>query len=113
MPSSSGCDVGTATDLDLAQQESALANQRAALPLLRQTLAQNVNALAVLVARPPESVRVQGGSLRQIALPRVTPGLPSELLTQRPDIRRAEAQLASATANVGNARAQFFPEHHA
>ena len=102
-------DVGTATDLDLAQQESALANQKATLPLLRQTLAQNVNALAVLVARPPESVNVRGGSLRQIALPRVTPGLPSELLTQRPDIRRAEAQLASATANVGNARAQFFP----
>ncbi len=41
--------------------------------------------------------------------PRVTPGLPSELLTQRPDIRRQEAQLASATANVGSARAQFFP----
>jgi outer membrane protein, multidrug efflux system len=102
-------EVGTATDLDLAQQESALANQKATLPLLRQTLAQNVNALAVLVARPPESVNVRGGSLRQIALPRVKPGLPSELLTQRPDIRRAEAQLASATANVGNARAQFFP----
>jgi NodT family efflux transporter outer membrane factor (OMF) lipoprotein len=102
-------DVGTATDLDLAQQESALANQRAALPLLRQTLAQNQHALAVLVARPAEAVRIQGGSLRQIALPRVTPGLPSQLLTQRPDIRRAEAQLASATANVGNARAQFFP----
>jgi NodT family efflux transporter outer membrane factor (OMF) lipoprotein len=102
-------EVGTATDLDLAQQESALGNQRAALPLLRQTLAQNVNALAVLVARSPEGIRVRGGSLRQIALPRVTPGLPSELLTQRPDIRRAEAQLASATADVGNARAQFFP----
>jgi NodT family efflux transporter outer membrane factor (OMF) lipoprotein len=102
-------DVGTATDLDLAQQESALANQRANLPLLRQTLAQNVNALAVLVARPPEAVQIKGGSLRQVALPRVTPGLPSELLTQRPDIRRAEAQLASATASVGNARAQFFP----
>ena len=39
----------------------------------------------------------------------MTPGLPSELLTQRPDIRRQEAQLASATANVGSARAQFFP----
>jgi NodT family efflux transporter outer membrane factor (OMF) lipoprotein len=102
-------DVGTATDLDLAQQESALANVKASLPLLRQTLAQNVNALAVLISRPPESVTVRGGSLRQIALPRVTPGIPSELLTQRPDIRRSEAQLASATANVGNARAQFFP----
>ena len=56
-----------------------------------------------------KAVRVTGGSLNQIASPRVTPGLPSELLTQRPDIRRQEAQLASATANVGNARAQFFP----
>jgi outer membrane protein, multidrug efflux system len=102
-------DVGTATDLDLAQQQAALENQKASLPLLRQALAQNVNALAVLVSRPPENVNVKGGSLRGIGIPRVTPGLPSELLTQRPDIRRTEAQLASATANVGNARAQFFP----
>ena len=101
--------AGTGTDLDVAQQEAVLANQRASVPPLRQTLAQNVNALATLVARPPESVRVIGGSLNRITSPRVTPGLPSELLTQRPDIRRQEAQLASATANVGNARAQFFP----
>src|SRR5450631_798870 len=101
--------AGTGNDLDVAQQEAVLANQLTALPPLRQTLAQNVNALATLVSRPPESVHVTGGSLDQIAFPRVTPGLPSELLTQRPDIRRQEAQLASATANVGNARAQFFP----
>jgi NodT family efflux transporter outer membrane factor (OMF) lipoprotein len=101
--------AGTGTDLDVAQQESVLANQKALVPPLRQTLDQNVNALAVLVSRPPESVRVLGGSLNTIASPRVTPGLPSELLTQRPDIRRQEAQLASATANIGNARAQFFP----
>ena len=101
--------AGTGTDLDVAQQESVLANQRATVPPLRQTLAQNVNALATLVSRPPESLRVTGGSLNHIASPRVTPGLPSELLTQRPDIRRQEAQLASATANVGSARAQFFP----
>lgn len=101
--------AGTGTDLDVAQQEAVLANQRAAVPTLRQTLAQNVNALATLVARPPESVRVTGGSLNRISSPRVTPGLPSELLTQRPDIRRQEAYLAAATANVGNARAQFFP----
>jgi outer membrane protein, multidrug efflux system len=101
--------AGTGTDLDVAQQEAVLANQRALVPPLRQTLAQNVNALATLVSRPPESVKVTGGSLNQISPPRVTPGLPSELLTQRPDIRRQEAQLASATANVGNARAQFFP----
>lgn len=101
--------AGTGTDLDVAQQESVLANQRASVPPLRQTLDQNINALAVLVSRPRESVTVTGGSLNQIAIPRVTPGLPSELLTQRPDIRRQEAQLASATANVGSARAQFFP----
>src|SRR4029079_18872729 len=100
---------GTGTDLDVAQQEALVANQRASVPPLRQTLAQNINALATLVSRPPESVKVKGGSLNSIALPRVTPGLPSELLTQRPDIRRQEAQLASATANVGSARAQFFP----
>ena len=101
--------AGTGNDLDVAQQETVLANQRAQVPPLRQTLEQNINALATLVARPPEAVRVTGGSLNRIASPRVTPGLPSELLTQRPDIRRQEAQLASATANVGSARAQFFP----
>jgi NodT family efflux transporter outer membrane factor (OMF) lipoprotein len=101
--------AGTGTDLDVAQQEAVLANQRASVPPLRQTLGQNINALATLVSRPPESLHVKGGSMDQISSPRVTPGLPSELLTQRPDIRRQEAQLASAVANVGNARAQFFP----
>jgi multidrug efflux system outer membrane protein len=101
--------AGTGTELDVAQQESVLANLRASVPQLRQTLSQNTFALATLVARPPESVRLAGRSLSQLTAPRVTPGLPSELLIQRPDIRRQEAQLASATANVGNARAQFFP----
>ena len=101
--------AGTGTDLDVAQQESVVANQKALVPPLRQTLDQNINALAVLVSRPPENLHVTGGSLLQLSSPRVTPGLPSELLTQRPDIRRQEAQLASATANIGNARAQFFP----
>jgi len=101
--------AGTGTDLDVAQQESVVANQKALVPPLRQTLAQNINALATLVSRPPERLHVTGGSLNRISPPRVTPGLPSELLTQRPDIRRQELQLASATANVGNARAQFFP----
>jgi outer membrane protein, multidrug efflux system len=101
--------AGTGTDLDVAQEESVVANLKASIPPLRQTLAQNINALAILVSRPPESLHVTGGSMNAISVPRVTPGLPSELLTQRPDIRRQEAQLASATANVGSARAQFFP----
>jgi multidrug efflux system outer membrane protein len=101
--------AGTASALETAQQEALVNQQRAAIPLLEQTVVQNRNALAVLMARSPESVMVRGGSLRAIAYPRVTPGLPSELLTQRPDIRLAEAQLASANANVENARAQFLP----
>jgi NodT family efflux transporter outer membrane factor (OMF) lipoprotein len=101
--------AGTATDLELAQQESVLNSQRAAVPSLRQTLGLNVNALATLVARPPENVNVRGGGLGGVIAPRVTPGLPSDLLLQRPDIRRAESILAATTADVGNARAQFFP----
>ena len=101
--------AGTASALDTAQQESIVNTLRAAIPQLEQTLKQNRNALAVLMARSPESVRVRGGTLRTIAYPRVTPGLPSELLTQRPDIREAEAQLAAANANVENARAQMLP----
>lgn len=101
--------AGTASELDTAQQESIVNTQRAAIPPLEQTLAQNRNALAVLMARSPEHVVIRGGTLRSIAIPRVTPGLPSELLGQRPDIREAEAQLAAANANIENARAQFFP----
>src|SRR2546429_3697860 len=104
--------AGTSTDLDVAQQASVLANQRALVPPLKQTLDQNINALAILVSRPPEAVRVTGGSLNNVGSPRVTPGPPSELLTQRPDIRRQEAQLASAPANVRNARAPGFPSIH-
>src|SRR5262249_43202719 len=94
---------------DVAQQESLLATQRAAVPPLEQTLKQNRTVLAILIARSPEHVRIRGGSLRAVAYPRVTPGLPSELLAQRPDIREAEANLAAANANVVNAGAQFLP----
>jgi outer membrane protein TolC len=58
---------------------------------------------------PPERVKIRGGTLRAVSIPRVTPGLPSELMTQRPDIRFAEAQLAAADADVANARAQLLP----
>ena len=100
--------AGTGTDLDVAQQEALVASQRAAVPPLRQTLAQNINALATLVSRPPESLRIIGGSMNAIASPRVTPGLPSELLTQRPDIRRREANLLPPR-RMSAMPAQFFP----
>jgi NodT family efflux transporter outer membrane factor (OMF) lipoprotein len=101
--------AGTASALEVSQQESLVASQRASIPPLEQTVAQFRNALAVLMARSPERVKIRGGSLNSIAVPRVTPGLPSELLTQRPDIREAEANLAAANANVYNARAQLLP----
>src|SRR5262245_35805098 len=101
-------DVGTASALDVAQQESVLAQQRALIPPLEQILRQNIATIAVLIGRTPESVRVRGGSMNQIAIPPVTPGLPSDLIAQRPDIRSAEAQLGSTNADVHNARAQFF-----
>ncbi len=101
--------AGTASALEIAQQESLVDQVKAALPPLEQTLYTNRTTLAVLMGRSPEQVRVSGGSLHAIAIPRVTPGLPSELLTQRPDIREAEANLAAANANVYNARAQLLP----
>jgi len=101
--------VGTATGLDIAQQESLVAQQRAAIPPLDQQLRQNIATLAVLVGEPPARLSVRGGSLNGIMALRPSPGLPSDLLLQRPDIREAEAQLAGGNANVQSARAALFP----
>lgn len=101
---------GTASQLDVSQQETQVATERAAIPPLEVTLRQNIAALAVLVGRAPANFNIKGGTMTQIAIPRVTPGLPSELLNQRPDIRQAEAQLASANFSVESARAAFFPQ---
>jgi outer membrane protein, multidrug efflux system len=101
---------GTASQLDLSQQEALVSTERAAIPPLEVTVRQNTAALAVLVARAPANFAINGGSMTQIAVPRVTPGLPSELLYQRPDVRQAEAQLASSNFSVEAARAAFFPQ---
>ncbi|WP_461314968.1 efflux transporter outer membrane subunit [Bradyrhizobium embrapense] len=101
---------GTASQLDLSQQEALVATQRAAIPPLEVTLGQNTAALALLVARAPADFSVRGGSTTQISVPRITPGMPSELLYQRPDVRQAEAQLAASNFSVDAARAAFFPQ---
>ncbi|WP_223967897.1 efflux transporter outer membrane subunit [Bradyrhizobium sp. RD5-C2] len=101
---------GTASQLDLSQQEALVATQRAAIPPLEVTLGQNTAALALLVARAPADFAVRGGSTTQISVPRITPGMPSELLYQRPDVRQAEAQLAASNFSVDAARAAFFPQ---
>src|ERR1700722_4823736 len=101
---------GTASQLDLSQQEALVATVRASIPPLEVTLRQNIAALALLVARAPANFNVSGGGFAQLTVPRVTPGLPSELLYQRPDVRQAEAQLASSNFSVESARAAFFPQ---
>jgi multidrug efflux system outer membrane protein len=101
---------GTASQLDVSQQEALVATERAAIPPLEIIVRQNTAALAVLVGRAPANFTVAGGSLTQIAIPRVTPGMPSELLNQRPDIRQAEAALAASNFSVESARAAFFPQ---
>ena len=100
---------GTASDLEVAQQETLLASQRAQIPLLDEVLRQNVATLALLIGRAPAFLKVRGGTLYSLGIPVVRPGLPSELLYQRPDIRSAEAGLASTDASVEAARAAFFP----
>jgi len=101
---------GTASQLDLSQQEALVATLRATVPPLEVTLQQSIDALALLVGRAPVNLKVTGGTTTQITIPRVTPGLPSELLYQRPDIRQAEAALASSNFSVESARAAFFPQ---
>ena len=100
---------GTASALDVAQQQSLVDQVRANIPLFDQTLRQNIAILAALMGRAPEDLVVKGGSLFRLGIPLVTPGLPSELLLQRPDIRADEANLAAAEASVASARAAFFP----
>jgi outer membrane protein, multidrug efflux system len=101
--------VGTATGLDVAQQETAVALLRAAIPPLREQLRQTVYALAVLIGETPESVDVTEGTLNDLTVPQVVAGLPSQLLARRPDVAEAEQQLISANADITVARAQLFP----
>ena len=101
--------VGTATALDVSQQEALVAAQRAAIPNLENTIAQPLLGLGILVGTPPERLNLRGGSLTRLKFPTVAAGLPSALLQRRPDVAFAEAQLVAANANIRSARAAFFP----
>jgi NodT family efflux transporter outer membrane factor (OMF) lipoprotein len=100
---------GIASQLELAQQRSTIAGQEAAIPQLEQQELETRAALALLLGRPPEGFDVQARDLVAIAAPSVAPGLPSELLTRRPDVVAAEAGLEGANANLAAARAELFP----
>jgi outer membrane protein, multidrug efflux system len=101
--------AGTVSQVNVAQQQSLVATLRASIPPLEVTLQQNLAALALLIGRSPERFVARGGSMMEVSVPRVTPGLPSELLNQRPDLRQAEALLSAANYDVHAARAAFFP----
>jgi NodT family efflux transporter outer membrane factor (OMF) lipoprotein len=102
--------AGTATGLDVAQQETTVALLNAALPPLQQQFRQTVYALAVLIGRTPESVDVDMGTLTELSSPPVVEGLPSQLLSRRPDVAEAEQQLIAANADITVARAALFPD---
>jgi outer membrane protein, multidrug efflux system len=82
---------------------------RATIPPLEEALRQDTAALAVLIGKPPEHFNTRGGGMQTVSVPRVTPGLPSELINRRPDVRQAEQQLKSTDYSVEAARAAFFP----
>jgi NodT family efflux transporter outer membrane factor (OMF) lipoprotein len=102
--------AGYAPNSDLAQARANLAAQQATLPTLQQQELETRMALAILLGRSPEGFGVAAANLSGIAAPAVAPGLPSELLTRRPDLATAEANLASAHADVAAARAAMLPD---
>ena len=103
-------DAGVTSALDFRQTETLLTQAETELAALRQTKAQSDNLLAVLVGGPAGSALPDGLPLAQQAgSATIAPGLPSELLNARPDILAAEDRLRASRANIGAARAAFFP----
>jgi len=101
-------DLGAAPGLDVAQQQAQLDTTATQVDLLRNQRAQYEHALATLVGTPAPSFAVEQGV--SITSPPVIPvGLPSDLLERRPDVASAERAMAAANAQIGVARAAFFP----
>jgi len=101
---------GVSTLLDLRQAEQLVDTAAQAIPVIEQEIAQTENQIKLLLGENPGEV-VRGNALTEQALPPdVPPGLPSELLERRPDIRAAEQDLVAANAEIGVARAAYFPQ---
>ena len=102
-------DNGVSSKLDLQQAVSLVEQARTTLAQAQRQRAQDVNLLTLLVGQPiPENLPA-GATLATTNLPDLPAGLPSGLLASRPDIRAAEQQLIAANANIGAARANYFP----
>ncbi|MBF4558281.1 efflux transporter outer membrane subunit [Pseudomonas sp. p50] len=102
-------DSGSATALELAQQKSLVAAQQRQLPLVQQQTQEAQISLAALLGRPVQQLSLGQERFDQLTWPTIAAGLPSELISRRPDIARAEAQLAAAQADVTIARAAMLP----
>lgn len=101
--------AGASSALDLRQNEILEQTARASLAIFTRQRIQAANALSVLVGKPLQGLEPEGRLSADSLLPNIPAGLPSDLLTRRPDIRAAEQRLKSANANIGAARAAFFP----
>jgi NodT family efflux transporter outer membrane factor (OMF) lipoprotein len=102
-------DAGAASPVELATQKSTYDGAQIAIFELRQSRAESINALSLLLGQLPEEFHVPLEPIENLREPQVAPGLPSELLTRRADIFVAETQLRSARADVAVARAALFP----
>ncbi|HUJ90725.1 MAG TPA: efflux transporter outer membrane subunit [Syntrophorhabdales bacterium] len=100
--------VGVISETELYQAKSEYEQALATIPFLEKTIAQQENALSVLLGRNPGAIP-RGKTIDEFVLPAVPAGLPSDLLTNRPDIRQAEQDLIAANARIGVARAQYYP----
>jgi multidrug efflux system outer membrane protein len=100
---------GAASALDVSRQRSTVLSQRATILPLQVQERQTVSALAILLGRQPQALQVVGQSLDALSIPEVSPGLPSTLITRRPDVASVEAQLLAGSANVEAARAALLP----
>ena len=101
--------AGQSSDLEIQQQLSAVRSQEASVVGLASDERQQVNELAVLLGLLPEAIAVQVRTLDRLSLPPIEAGLPSELLRRRPDLARAEADLAGAGFDAQATRAARFP----
>lgn len=101
--------AGAGNQLELAQQRGLVAAQQRVLAAIRQQAEDSQTTLAVLLGRSVTALTLTSTDLQTLQAPAITSGLPSELLTQRPDIARAEARLLSADANITVARAAMLP----
>ena len=103
-------DNGAASELDFRQSEALLEKARASHALQTRLRAQDLNALALLLGQGVPTDLPGGLELTNQGLVAELPaGVPSEVLARRPDVRQAEQQLIAANANIGAARAAFFP----